>query len=97
MEPIEESKSKPKEASKSPSKKQSKFNKLQEQVDESIREQWKEEQAKLKEDLIEENKFDWYLPSKDSVEYNSEQEARGLSKLELIGAVDIRYSPPLTP
>lgn len=42
------------------SKKQSKFMKLQEQVDETVREEWAEEQARLKEQLIEENKFDWY-------------------------------------
>lgn len=32
-----------------------------------------------------------YLASKE-LSYNDEQEANGLTKLELIGAVDIRYA-----
>ena len=56
MESSEESKA----SAPTKSKKQSKFMKLQEQVDESVREQWTEEQARLKEQLVEENKFDWY-------------------------------------
>jgi hypothetical protein len=42
-----------------PTKKESKFVKLQKQVDSSIREKWAEEQSMLKEQLIEEDKFDW--------------------------------------
>jgi hypothetical protein len=71
-------------------KKQSKFEELQNQVDPEVRKKWEEEQSLLKEQLIEEDKFDWYLPSTES-DYNDEQEAKGLVKLELIGAVDIRY------
>ena len=41
------------------SKKQSKFMKLQEQVDEETRIKWAEEQAILKEQLIEYDDFDW--------------------------------------
>ena len=71
-------------------KKQAKFLKLQEQVDKSIRDKWAEEQHTLKEQLLEEDQFDWYLPIKGNSEYNDEQEGKGLEKLELIGAVDIR-------
>jgi len=78
---------------KTESNKQSKFNKLQEQVDEEVREKWTEEQFQLKEQLIEENKFDWYLPLKDNEEYNKQQEDEGKVKLEYIGACDIRYTP----
>lgn len=72
------------------SKKQRKFLKLQEQVDEEIREKWAEEQFQLKECLLEEDKFDWYLPAKDDPEYNNTQEEQNLEPLEFIGAVDIR-------
>ena len=41
-------------------KKPSKFDQLQEQVDESVRDKWIEEQARLKEKLVIEDDFDWY-------------------------------------
>mmetsp|Transcript_21538 Transcript_21538/g.24764 ORF Transcript_21538/g.24764 Transcript_21538/m.24764 type:complete len:97 (+) Transcript_21538:36-326(+) len=89
METSEELKS---QSSAKSSKKQSKFNKLQEQVDEAVREKWKQEQAELKKKLVEEDLFDWYLPDLKDPEYNKQQEAEGKTKLEFIGAVDISYS-----
>eukprot|EP00347_Sterkiella_histriomuscorum_P021420 403334040 len=65
------------------SKKQSKFDKLQEEVDEEVRDKWMLEQNTLKQQLIEdEDKFSWVI---DPSNYSN-------STLRYIAAIDISYS-----
>ena len=62
-------------------KKKSKYDQQQELVSDQIKERWETEQNQLKQQLIEENRFDWILDSDPSK-----------TTLTRVGAIDISYS-----
>ena len=64
-------------------KKQSKFEKLHEKVDAEIKDEWEKEQYALREQLIEQDSFDFSLESPLPA---------GKTPLRLVGALDISYS-----